>query len=38
LKGKKKKGEGISLELHDGIGQTLMGIKLHTDKLKELEF
>jgi signal transduction histidine kinase len=38
LEGQEQERERIAKELHDGIGQMLTGLKLHSEKLKNLPF
>lgn len=38
LQGQEDERRRLSLELHDGIGQMLTGLKLHSEKLKDLPF
>ncbi|MFN3847868.1 MAG: ATP-binding protein [Spirosomataceae bacterium] len=38
LEGQEQERERVARELHDGIGQMLTGLKLHSEKLKSLPF
>ena len=38
IEGQEEERKRFALELHDGIGQMLTGLKLHAEKLKQIQF
>lgn len=38
IEGQEEERKRFALELHDGIGQMLTGLKLHAEKLKQMQF